>query len=120
MMNTMSNRRVAPGTRAFMGIVASTIGTAPRSPAQDKKPCWRQGIRSGSVATATAAGRAASTSTDPTAIAGMICAGSRAGEASSPSITNRPIWASQATPSAKPRMAGPCGSRAFPKTRAET
>ena len=53
-------------------------------------------------------------------MAGMTCAGSRAGEASSPSITNRPIWASQATPSAKPRMAGPCGSRVLPSTSAET
>jgi len=91
MMNTMSNSRVAPGTWAFMGIVASTTGTAPRSPAQDKKACGRQGTRNGSVAAITAAGRATSTSTDPTMMAGMIWAGSRTGEASSPSITNRPI-----------------------------
>ncbi len=59
-------------------------------------------------------GRASRANTDPTTMAGMICAGSRAGEAS------RPIWASQATPSAKPRMAGPCGRRALPRTSADT
>ena len=34
----------------------------------------------------------------------------RPGESSSPSITNSPIWASQATPSAKERVAARCGS----------
>src|SRR6266487_4953633 len=63
--NTMSNSLVAPGRRALMGIVASTIGTAPRSPAQDRKACWRQGTRSGRVETITARGRAMSTRTDP-------------------------------------------------------
>ncbi len=118
-MNTMSNRRVAPGRRAFIGMVASTIGTAPRRPAQDKNACSRQGKRSGSVETTTARGRAMRTRMVPTTRAGRIWAGSRAGEASSPSMTNNPIWASQAMPSAKPRMAGRCGSRMLPSTRAD-
>ncbi len=116
--NTRSNSLVAPGNRALTGIVASTIGTAPRSPAQDRKACWRQGTRSGRVETITARGRAMSTRTDPATRAGTTAPGSRLGEASSPSMTNSPIWASQATPSAKPRVAGPCGSRTLPSTSA--
>ena len=57
-MNTMSNTLVAPGTRAFIGMVASTIGAAPRSPAQERNPCCRQGTRTGNVQTSTAAGAA--------------------------------------------------------------
>ncbi len=119
-MKTRSNRRAEPGTRALTGMVASTIGTAPRSPAQDKNACCRQPSRSGSVAASTAAGRARNTSTSPTTMAGRTWAGSRAGEASRPSMTNSPIWASQPIPSAKPRVAGPCGSLALPSTTADT
>jgi hypothetical protein len=35
-------------------------------------------------------------------------------------MTNSPIWASQPIPSAKPRVAGPCGSFALPSTTADT
>ena len=104
----------------LIGIVASTIGTAPRSPAQDTNACCRHGSRSGVVATSTAAGRAMATSTSPVTTPGRIWAGSRAGEASSPSMTNSPIWASKPIPSANPRVAGPCGSRALPRTTADT
>ena len=38
---------VAPGVPAVRGIVVSTIGTAPRSPDQDRKACSRQGSRNG-------------------------------------------------------------------------
>jgi hypothetical protein len=89
--NTTSNSRTAPGTRAFIGIVARTIGTAPRSPAQVRKARYRHGIRSRTVDTSTAAGRAMATSTHPVTRAGMISPGSRAGLASKPSKTNSPI-----------------------------
>ena len=42
------------------------------------------------------------------------------GESSRPSMTNSPIWASQATPSAKDRVAARCGSSLLPRTRAAT
>ena len=45
--NTTSKSRVAPVTPAESGIVASTIGTAPRSPAHDRKAWSRQPIRNG-------------------------------------------------------------------------
>ena len=44
----------------------------------------------------------------------------RLGETSSPSITNSPIWASQATPSENDRVACRCGSSALPRISAET
>jgi hypothetical protein len=119
-MKTTSNSAAECGTWALTGMVASTIGTAPRRPAQDRNARSRPGSRNGSVAASTAAGRARNTRTRPTAMAGRIWAGSRAGEASKPSMTNSPIWASQPIPSAKPRVAGPCGSRALPSTTADT
>ena len=44
----------------------------------------------------------------------------RPGESSSPSITNRPICASQATPSANDRVATRWGSSLLPSTSAAT
>ena len=41
---TMSKSRSAPATPSASGIVASTIGTAPRSPAQDRNARSRHGI----------------------------------------------------------------------------
>ena len=41
--NTVSKMNVAPGTSAVSGKVASTIGTAPRSPAQEMNTCWGHG-----------------------------------------------------------------------------
>ena len=73
-------------------------------------------MRNGNVDASTDSGRATSSSTRPMPSAGRIEEASSGGVASSPSITNRPIWASQAIPSAKPRVAGRCGSRALPST----
>ena len=44
----------------------------------------------------------------------------RPGESSRPSITNSPIWASQATPSENDFVAARCGSSALPSTSAAT
>ena len=44
----------------------------------------------------------------------------RPGESSRPSITNSPIWASHATPSANDRVAPRCGSSELPSTSAAT
>ncbi len=55
------------------------------------------------------------TSASPT-----VCHEIRAGDSSSPSITNSPICDSQATPSAKDRVAPRCGSSEFPSTSAAT
>ena len=93
-------RRRRPGwrraPRCASGIVASTIGTAPRSPAQDEEGLLapRHAEPRDAGHHAEAAGRRAA-ATRPSATAGSTCPGSRAGSASSPSSTNSPIWAIQ-------------------------
>ena len=112
----------APGTAAAQGMVASTMGTAPRSPAQERNACSRQvrvPIRqtlASAAETTTEAGRATRISAKPATSPGSIADGSSDGRANMPSITKSPIWASQAAPSANPRVAARCGSRAFPST----
>jgi cell volume regulation protein A len=49
--------------------------------------------------------------------AGPTASTSRDGETSSPSSTNRPIWARLASPSAKPIVPARCGRAALPSTR---
>lgn len=115
---TSANSRSAPGTPSDSGTVANTTGTAPRSPAQDRKIRSLRETPKPSVEAHTDSGRATSTSTDPATSAGITWAGRSDGSATSPSITNSPICASHAMPSAKPRVAGRCGSRAFPSARA--
>ena len=44
----------------------------------------------------------------------------RPGDTSSPSITNSPIWASQASPSENDRVAARCGRSPLPSTSAAT
>ena len=48
-----------------------------------------------------------------------LCRSRRPGLSSSPSITNRPIWDSQPSPSANDRVAARCGSSLFPRISAE-
>ena len=99
----------------------STIGTAPRSPAHDRNASSRHGIGCTTELTSTDSGRATKVSTRPATIASpTIERVSRPGESSSPSITNSPIWASQATPSAKDRVAPRCGRSELPSTSAAT
>ncbi len=107
----------APSIPATIGNVVSTMGTAPRRPAQEMNACSRQGIGKGSRQSRTETGRATSSRTDPTTSAGMIAEGSSLGSTSRPSMTNRPIWASHPTPSAKERVAARCGSWELPSTR---
>ena len=103
------------------GIVARTIGTAPRSPAHERKASSRQCIGWTSAATATERGRASRVSPSPATMAMLTVSRSiRLGETSRPSITNSPIWASQATPSEKDRVACRWGSSALPRISAET
>ena len=69
----------------------------------------------------TDAGRATNVSTRPvTRACTTMVLSMRAGESSSPSITNSPIWASHATPSAKERVATRCGSSLLPRISAAT
>ena len=56
---TMSNRSAAPSTPSDSGIVARTIGTAPRSPANEMKASSLTFIGCTSAAIATEIGRAA-------------------------------------------------------------
>ncbi len=52
------------------GNVASTMGTRPRSPAQDRNTCSRHGSRNGQSEQTTDSGRATSSRTNPTTRAG--------------------------------------------------
>ena len=88
----------AVGDPATIGKVASTIGTAPRRPAHDRKTCSRQGTRNPARETTTDSGRATSSRTSPMTIAGTNSAPRSLGSTSRPSRTNRPICASQAEP----------------------
>ena len=103
-------------------MVVSTIGTAPRSPAHEMNARSRHGIGCAIALTSTDSGRATSVSSEAGDHArGRRCSRViRPGESSSPSITNSPIWASQATPSANDRVAARCGSSALPSTSAAT
>ena len=66
----------------------------------------------------TVSGRAASTRIVPVIRPGTIADGISLGLASMPSITNSPICASHAAPSANPLVAARCGSRELPRIRA--
>ena len=67
---TRSKSQSTPGVPAVSGTVASTTGTAPRSPAHDRNACSRHGTRNGVIDTSTDSGRASSSSTSPTPRAG--------------------------------------------------
>ena len=108
-------RRLA-STPCTMGMVARMMGTAPRSPAQDIRACSCQGTRNGDRQSTTLSGLATMVSTSPMTSAGTMSSPSSCGVTSRPSRTNMPIWAIQPSPSANPRVAGQCGSRALPIT----
>jgi hypothetical protein len=115
-----SKIRWASARPAVIGNVASTMGTAPRRPAQETNACSRSGIPNGVAHNRTEIGRATNVSATPTTRAGSSASPSRAGEASRPRTTNRPIWDSQARPSAKPRVALWWGRPAFPSNSPAT
>ena len=118
--NTTCSRSSAPSTPETMGNVASTIGTAPRSPAQDRKSCSRRGTRNHGRHASTETGRATSSSTRPATTPATTASGNWPGSTSRPSITNSPICPSQPVPSAKERLAARCGSLALPSTTPHT
>ena len=119
--STMSKSISASGTIATIGTVARMIGTAPRSPAQDRNACSRQGTLNQLAQASTDSGRATTVRTSPAASAmNTAYPVIRRGSESSPSITNSPIWAIQPIPSAKERVAARCGSRPLPSSTAQT
>lgn len=99
-----------------MGMVARMMGTAPRRPAQESRVCSCQGMRKGARLTITLRGRATMVRIRPTSRAGTMSSPISCGVTSRPSRTNMPIWAIQPSPSAKPRVAGQCGSLALPSS----
>ena len=89
-----------------MGIVARMIGTAPRRPAHDRNTWCRHGVRNQTVLTNTASGRATRVRNRPmTTPCSTGTQVRRSGLASSPSMTNRPIWQIHPTPSANNSVA---------------
>ncbi len=79
--NTASTRLRAPSTPWINGINANTIGTAPRSPDQERNACSRHGTLNGSEASTTDSGRATNVSTTPAISAGTSAFSNRPGEA---------------------------------------
>ena len=78
-------------------------------------------MRSQTVLAHTDSGRATTVSRNPATTACRIWVVSmRAGESSSPSMTNRPIWESQPSPSMKDRVAPRWGSSELPRMSAAT
>ncbi len=97
------------------------MGTAPRRPAHDRNARSRHGIGRTTELATTETGRASTVRIRPASRASpTISHEMRSGESSSPSITNSPICASQATPSANDRVAPRCGSSELPSTSAAT
>src|SRR4051812_39484446 len=98
-------------------MVASTIGTAPRRPAHEMNVRSRHGNRNGAAEIATDANRPTTVTATPITSATSTSFSSKSpGDASSPSITNNPICASQAIPSTNDRVAIRCGNSARPST----
>ena len=109
------SRRGCPGCRA-----RSPARPAPHRaarPTTGRPGCATTSRTAGTTRAPTAGGRAA---TGPRPRRGPARARSRKslGCASSPSSTNRPIWASQPIAVANPSTAGRCGSRRLPSTSA--
>src|SRR5215203_3263124 len=119
--NTTLNRSRDPGTSAANGIVASTIGTAPRNPAHPTNSCSRTPRLNHTAHATTDSGRATNVRIAPAASPCHTCHQcSSSGLASRPSMTNNPIWASQPMPSTNDRVATRCGSSVLPSTSAAT
>ena len=85
--------------------MASTMGTAPRSPAQLTSTRSTSRNRIHPIDTSTASGRATRTSTTATPNAAAASASRRLGNTSRPSSRNNPICAVDANPSRKVRTA---------------
>lgn len=99
--NTTLKITGASGTPASSGKVASTIGTAPRSPAQDTISLSARvsGVQASAISTLT--GRATNARNSATASPLPATGGSCEGKTSRPSVRNITICISQAVPSWK-------------------
>ena len=115
----MFSNRSLFGTPRTIGKVASTIGTAPRSPAQDRNACSRNGIRKATQGRGHRQRPRSEKQDQSDNECGQDSSrGSWCGMTSSPSSMNNPIWASQPSPSAKDRVAARCGSPALARISA--
>ena len=101
------------GTPLITGKVASTTGTAPRSPAQPRTSRSRALKRSKAVASAVASGRATKATTRAIRVPSTSTSPSWLGKTSKPRVRKSVIWATQARPSWKAvivRLAGIVGA----------
>ena len=92
---TLSTKR-PPGTPSVIGKVASTMGTAPRRPAQVMMASSARGRRKGRRHTRTATGRATRISAAATTMPWTATSASSEGKISSPRTRNRPTSATVA------------------------
>ena len=94
----MLNSSRLPGTSASTGNVASTTGTAPRSPAQPSTSRSRLPKLANSVAGKTASGRATAAATSASTVPSTAMSSSWCGNTSRPRVRNIPTWATHARP----------------------
>ena len=87
-----------PGTSAITGKVASTTGTAPRSPAQPSTIRSRLPSFANTVAGKTASGRATAAAISASTVPWSQMLSSWCGNTSRPSVRNMPTWATHASP----------------------
>ena len=117
--NTMLKKSCArpSGTFSITANVASTTGTAPRSPAHPSTMRSRALKSSNAVATATDSGRATNTRTSVSTVPSTHTSPSALGKTSRPRARNIAICATQASPSWKTVTVCFAGIRPDPSTR---
>jgi hypothetical protein len=96
---TMSKKRTLSGICSITGKVASTTGTAPRSPAQPMIRRSRAVNFANVVASAEPSGRATTATTSASTVPSTATSPSSDGNTSRPSVKNIVSWAIQARPS---------------------
>ena len=97
--NTMLKNSCERGMRSMTGNVASTTGTAPRSPAQPRTACSRQVKPNGVVHRTVASGRATNTSTSARTVPSSATPPRSDGKTNSPRTRNIDNCATHAMPS---------------------
>ena len=117
---TMLKNVLDSSTWSSTGKVASTTGTAPRSPAQPSTTRSAVVKRSKAVLTKAATGRATNTSTSASAVPLIATSPSSLGNTSSPSARNIAICATQASPWWNTVTVRLAGMRAEPSTSPAT
>ena len=86
------------GTSAITGKVASTTGTAPRSPAQPRTSLSLTEKESSAVETKVATGRATNSRSSASTVPSIQTSSRRLGNTSRPRARNIVIWATQPRP----------------------